>query len=237
MTLTLPHTGAAATAYYRTFPSAAIAAWLEQELEAGMTAVDVGAHAGVYTLVMAHLVGPTGIVHAIEPQVELTHVVTANAAANGLGQVRVHACALGRADEQRVVHVDARSGGGVVRAAGVGETANIGALTLGTFTDRAGIETIDLLKLDAAGDELAVLDGAGPLVEQGTLRRIVCKLYAAPVTAERFDVGHGPGAIVDWLDARGYDVRLPGDVPASRAALERAFADDRYTVAVLARRP
>ncbi len=41
--------------------------WLRSVIEPGMTVVDVGANVGQMTLEMAHLVGPTGRVIAIEP--------------------------------------------------------------------------------------------------------------------------------------------------------------------------
>src|SRR5690242_20101989 len=58
MKIVLPKTGAAATVYYRTFPSATIADWIRGVVKPGMVVVDVGAHAGVYTLLAARLVGP-----------------------------------------------------------------------------------------------------------------------------------------------------------------------------------
>src|ERR1700730_17288460 len=49
-------------------------AWFEKEidfvrcfLKPGMTAIDVGANLGVYSLLSAHLVGPDGRVFAYEP--------------------------------------------------------------------------------------------------------------------------------------------------------------------------
>jgi FkbM family methyltransferase len=41
--------------------------WLRSVIEPGMTVIDVGANVGQMTLEMAHLVGPTGRVIAIEP--------------------------------------------------------------------------------------------------------------------------------------------------------------------------
>src|SRR5690348_14633186 len=84
MTLTLPHSGAAATAFYRTFPSESIAAWMRELLRPGMAVVDVGAHAGVYSMLAAHLVGPSGVVQAVEPQAECVKIIEQNAALNRL---------------------------------------------------------------------------------------------------------------------------------------------------------
>jgi FkbM family methyltransferase len=55
---------------------------LRQEVEEGMTAIDLGANIGYVTLVMAELIGPSGRVYAIEPEPRNVQLLTMNIKAN-----------------------------------------------------------------------------------------------------------------------------------------------------------
>ena len=65
-------------------------------LEPGDVVVEAGAHIGTICVPMAKVVGPTGAVHAFEPQEEIRDFLRANVANNGLGgSVTVYPLALG----------------------------------------------------------------------------------------------------------------------------------------------
>lgn len=71
-------------------------AWFEKEidfllryLEPGMTAIDIGANLGVYSLPMARLVGPSGCVFAYEPGGEARALLEQSRHANGFGNLDV----------------------------------------------------------------------------------------------------------------------------------------------------
>jgi FkbM family methyltransferase len=234
MTLIMPRSGSAATAFYRTFPSEAIARWMAQLLEPGMTAIDVGAHVGVYSMLAARLVGEAGSVHAIEPQSGCSAFIEANASRNGLANVTTHVLALADFDGEVELQVDPRTLGGLAGSRGrVGMTATVEAQTLETFVSSRELARIDLLKLDAAGNEFAVLRGADACLG-GAVRNIVCKLYHPDVVEDRFGTAGHPAAIVDLLRRHGYRVELSDGRAADDAALRVTFADGRYSTPLLA---
>ena len=236
MTLVLPRSGSAATAFYRTFPSEAIAQWMSRVLGSGMTVVDVGAHVGVYSVLAARLVGPRGVVHAVEPQQDCVSLIERNAALNGLTQLKAHILALGEEDRPVGLLVDPRSLGGRTVSADESEGPVVAGATLDRFTREEQLGPIDLLKLDAAGNELGVLRGARSLLESGRIAHVICKLYHPDVTSERFGADVGAGAAVDLLNRSGYRVELPDGGPAAEKALDSLFAARHYTVPALARR-
>ena len=80
-----------------------------------------------------------------------------------------------------------------------GEDGVVDNATLETFAVRERLGVIDLMKLDAAGGELAILAGGRSLLERGAIRSLICKLYHPDVVAERFGRDRGPVAIVDFL--------------------------------------
>ena len=236
MTLVLPRSGSAATAFYRTFPSEAIAQWMSRVLRSGMTVVDVGAHVGVYSVLAARLVGPRGVVHAVEPQQDCVSLIERNAALNGLTQLKAHTLALGEEDKPVGLLVDPRSLGGRTVSADESEGPVVAGATLDSFTRQEQLAPIDLLKLDAAGNELSVLRGAQSLLEGGRIAYVICKLYHPDVTSERFGADVGAGAAVDLLNRCGYRVELSDGRPAAEEALDSLFAPGRYSVPALARR-
>lgn len=236
MTIVLPKSGSAATIYYRTFPSPAIADWMSGLLAPGMTVVDVGAHAGVYSMLAARLVGPEGTVHAVEPQPGCAALIGRSAELNSLTNLRTHALALGDEDGEIELVVDPRTLGGFTGSVQDGEAMAVPSRTLATFAASERLPRIDLLKLDAAGNEPAVLRGAGALLD-GAVGTVICKLYHPDVVAERFGAAAaGPDEVVEILRRHGFDVELPGGRPAGAAELRRLFADGEYTIPALARR-
>ena len=79
--------------------------WFEDEikflrklLRPGWKAVDIGASYGVYTLSMAHAVGPTGFVWAFEPASDSAAFLQAGIAANGFTHVKLERSALSSSD-------------------------------------------------------------------------------------------------------------------------------------------
>jgi FkbM family methyltransferase len=70
----------------------------------GMTAVDVGANLGLYSLLLAGLVGTEGRVISFEPDPELFSLLRANCGANNATQVEVHPMALGSAPDRMVLN-------------------------------------------------------------------------------------------------------------------------------------
>jgi FkbM family methyltransferase len=67
---------------------------LADALAPGDVFYDLGANVGFFTLIAAKAVGPTGHVHAFEPEPETAAELRANVALNSLGQVQVHEVAI-----------------------------------------------------------------------------------------------------------------------------------------------
>ena len=60
---------------------------LRQELESGMTVFDLGANIGFYGLFCANIVGPTGYILSVEPEVRNFDLLKKNVDRNGLNQM------------------------------------------------------------------------------------------------------------------------------------------------------
>jgi FkbM family methyltransferase len=132
-------------------------------LQPGMTAFDVGANWGYFTLVCAHLVGRSGCVIALEPHPRLASTLRENVRANELSQVRV--LELGAARSTGVAaFVDYPSDGGNLGLSRIADPAERGdfagvTVALDDLVDQTSSSAVDLVKIDVEGTERDVLEG------------------------------------------------------------------------------
>lgn len=131
-----------------------------QLVQPGQIVVEIGANIGAHTLHLAKLVGPSGLVVALEPQRLLFYLLCANLALNEQFHVRAYGVAAGSSagrtklpliDYQR----DGNFGGVSLTDAGGGE--DVPVVTLDGFLT---LPSLRLLKIDVEGMELEVLRGA-----------------------------------------------------------------------------
>ena len=132
-------------------------------LRPGMTAIDVGANIGAFTVPMARAVFPGGAVVAIEPQRALHQMLCANAALNGLRNVRALQAGAGRAQGRAVapridLMVPRNFGAFALTESGVGEVVDIVSI------DALGLTDCHFMKIDVEGTEAAVVHGAAETI-------------------------------------------------------------------------
>jgi FkbM family methyltransferase len=138
---------------------------LEELIQPGWTAVDVGANIGYFTLLMANRVGPQGKVIAFEPLTENFRILKENVKMNGHANVVAENLAL----MSRTERIELRSAtpGAITWVASVKidqnfavESQSVEAVTLDEYVQTKGIAKVDFLKIDVEGAEASVLEGA-----------------------------------------------------------------------------
>jgi len=174
-------------------------------LNAGERAVDAGANIGHMTSVMAARVGSEGTVDSYEPHPDVFAELAANAAcwarqrAPRTATIHVHQVALSNGAGTATLEVPegfARNRGiATLAGAGAGALPPARSFRVSTvrLADVVSEETpVGLLKIDVEGHELAVLDGAEPLVARRQVRDVVFEEHGAPPTpVTRFLEAHG----------------------------------------------
>ena|GEM_PF-988821 len=133
--------------------------YIRGHLGSGDTFVDVGANAGYYSVVAGRIVGPRGRVVSIEPVPETFELLRENVALNGLGNVATFANACWNAREGLTMTLP----GGYYGLASLatplgGRRIPVEAIPLDALT--ADLPSVQVLKVDAEGAELEVLEGA-----------------------------------------------------------------------------
>ncbi|NJK34340.1 MAG: FkbM family methyltransferase [Oscillatoriales cyanobacterium SM2_2_1] len=148
--------------------------WFEAELDLwrwflqpGMTAIDVGANVGIYTISAAQRVGSRGRVLAIEPFSHSAALLIATCARHGLDWVTVYRAAAGdRPDQVKLGLFTASETNAILAEVGDQAYEEVSCLPLDQIIATMGIEEVSALKIDAEGQELAVLVGARQLLER-----------------------------------------------------------------------
>jgi FkbM family methyltransferase len=164
------------------------------EQRTNLTFFDVGANVGQTSLRLAKAF-PTARIEAIEP-VASTFEQLAEAI-RGRGRIRAHCLALGeRIGEARMTVCEESTWNRIVDRGDGGQQQAVAMTRLDAFCEQQGVAAIDLLKIDAEGYELPILQGAAGLLGNRRVGAVYCEVNF------RRDGGHGDYfAIEDYLRA------------------------------------
>lgn len=194
-------------------------AYVRQALKKGDVAVDVGAHVGYYARLFSELVGPEGLVVAVEPDPQNLSFLRRNLKGS---HVRLFPVAVGREEGEADLYVPPSSSG--EKSLGrIPEGLPQGRVTvrpLSALLAEAGVgeRRVRLLKLDVEGAEKDALESLGPWASQ--VEQVVCELN--PLTQRVF--GYEPSYLVKLLSEMGYSAFSfldPKGEPASLPSLSR----------------
>jgi FkbM family methyltransferase len=138
--------------------------WFEKELsflsrwlKPGMTAVDVGANLGAYSLPIARLVGSHGHVFAYEPGSEARALLELSRDINIARNLHIFDLALSNGEREGRLLTGASSELNALGDAGAGEPVHITSLDI--ESRKHGWSPPDFIKIDAEGEEERILAG------------------------------------------------------------------------------
>lgn len=193
----------------------------------GDVVVDAGANIGYITALLARWVGPSGLVHSIEP-IPATHALLVRAVRElGLAQVRCHACAVSDQAGEAVMEIPDYPDGGenfyesrVVPAGEGSGRAVRQTVRLCTLDELAGGDRarITFMKMDVEGHEAPALRGARRILEQARPALLV------EINGSLDEPDKATAGLCADLAGLGYGIYVPGG-PAGvrlRRAGERA---------------
>jgi len=184
-----------------------ITAVFDRYCRPGMTAFDIGAHAGYHTIRLSKLCGPSGRVHAFEPVPENVECLRETLRLNRLRNVQVHELAVSDREgtAELITHgvfdgfACLKQGGHGRRERPTGDSRVLAVRTIDvdTFCPRFEIARVDLIKMDIEGAELLALQGM-----MRTLRRdcpiLIVELWGTENLAEAPQL----------LSCLGYEVQI-----------------------------
>jgi FkbM family methyltransferase len=173
-------------------------------LKPGDVALDLGAFKATHAIPMARAIGPTGALHAFEPNPEMAAALRERFAAPEFAHVTLHEAAVGLADGEAdyVLALDSPGYSGL-RERDYDQpdmrTRTIRVRTVRLDTVFRGLRRLAFIKADLEGGEFHALAGGTGLVAR-TRPAIGFEFGARSYRAYGVD----PGAVFDWFDGLGY---------------------------------
>lgn len=165
-------------------------------LQGGGVFFDIGANAGVYSLWVASLRNPSIRGEAFEPDPELCRLLSGNLTANGIANIHLNNCALGRTEGTVMLVAGSGNKGENRIEAGASAASGLAVpmTTLPAFLTAKGIARIDALKIDVEGYEVDVLEPLFAGTPRGTWPRLlICEV-----------IQDGDRRLADLLARQGY---------------------------------
>lgn len=147
-------------------------------LSPGDIVIDAGAHVGVFTVKAANIVGPNGVVVAVEPHPANVRMLRLNAA--GYRNIIIANEALGVKCGYTSLYQHASTlGHSTVRRVGE-EHVDVPMTTIDALVARLALPRVDYLKMDVEGAELGVLQGALDTIRSPGIRLTSAAYHQLP---------------------------------------------------------
>jgi FkbM family methyltransferase len=177
--------------------------WLERTLRPGDVFVDVGANIGYFSLLASKLVGPAGMVVAVEAVPETAEELRTNVRLNRASNIRVVEAAAWHESDTLQLHVgDEMSGTATAdhtwaRRWNLARTIKAEAAPLDALLSRDEVARARVIKIDVEGAELSVIRGMAQLLTSGRPSIVVEVAPGLP--------GKGWPELQELLTSRGYE--------------------------------
>jgi FkbM family methyltransferase len=185
--------------------ASAMTRWTRALLSAGGTFVDVGAHAGYFSLIAADRVGRDGRVFAVEPNPIAFSALRAHLSANGI--THVEACNWGLAEREGSTELyvprpeSLRDYNATLLRRPDWPAIEIRLRRLDACVDEWDVRRVDLMKIDVEGAEPRVLAGGAANLANGVVRHMMIEINGPRLV----EAGSSPAALVNELAALGFE--------------------------------
>lgn len=129
-------------------------------------ALDIGAHIGLFSVLMSRLVGEQGVVHSFEPTPFTRSVLRETIRMNGCRNVIVRGEAVSKAPGTAVFHDtgdDASNANSLVRMPRSRRELSVPTVSVDSLRESVG--AVQFIKIDAEGGEFDILEGASETLD------------------------------------------------------------------------
>lgn len=203
-------------------------AGLQRFLRPAMVCMDIGANAGLFTLLMAIRTGKSGKVYAFEPTGATFQRLQTNITLNSLHNVIAENVAVAEQSGTVEFHVGPpdlcvyNSIATVVHPgakAGLFSPVLVPSVSIDDYCAVRGIDRVDCVKIDVEGAEMRVLKGMQRLLSTNRQIVLLIEFNQTVGTASAIDVD----VMAEWLGLQGFQLFVPdakgcmgplmGDIP------------------------
>ena len=200
---------------------------LLETLKPGMNVVDIGGNLGYYTLLEARIVGETGRVIAIEPVAANFKQLSKNVEANGYRNILLHNLAIAAKNGTAPMYLSKKSNWHSLHPSPAEtEEIMVHASTLDALLAKYDLPSVDLIRMDLDGYEVAVIHGMTETLAKYSPKLLV-ELHPHLTDAEAF-LGY-----MKHLRALGYDLEWVVDNERDRPVRWRFARVEKITLEAL----
>ena len=174
----------------------------------GNIVIDAGAHAGMFTMKAAKLVGDSGLVVAIEPEPSNLALLQRNIESHSLTNVKVVSeAALNEKTTVKLYLQDLSGEHSLSRRSG--DYIEVSADSLDNIVSKLGLDRVDFVKIDVEGAELETLKGAEKVLAFPGIKLSIASYHVLPDGQPQL-----PG-IVSYLESRQFrtQIYIKGSAP------------------------
>ena len=185
---------------------AADRAFLSANIRSGMTVVDIGANQGLYTMLFAQCAGPTGQVHAFEPDQRLYAALKSNTEGSNTHNISLYQIALGSKSGAMMLYRSLLNSGDNRLATEDLNDDKREALQIQVerLDDVLTGKRIDLIKMDVQGWEMETLKGMEQLLDNPCNKDIA--LYFEYWPQGLRNAGSNPLEPLIYLERKGFSI-------------------------------
>jgi FkbM family methyltransferase len=172
-------------------------------LRPGSVFVDVGAHCGYYSAVVAHAFRDNVRVVAFEPNVRVSRLLRESIELNGLKNLTLDERAISDHEGPLEFYVEPEVNtgqSGFLRRRGAQRRMTVQGVALGRALREHGVDHVDMLKLDVEGAEAVILPNV--LESSLSVGAIVLELHSDAIAS----LGSDAMELIALLRNNGYDV-------------------------------
>lgn len=161
--------------------------YIRDHIKPGMTGMDIGAHVGFFSLLMADRVTASGKVYSFEPEEKNFKRLSLNLESNHFAWAEPYHAALAEKSGSEKLFLHATNTGNFLASAlappvqtDLTQFQDVNVTSLDDFIDEHQLEKIDLMKIDAEGSESGILAGAHKTFSSGIVSRVICEVQKPP---------------------------------------------------------
>jgi FkbM family methyltransferase len=170
-----------------------------------MVIIDIGSHIGYYALQAAVRVGDSGHVHAFEPASDNFEKMETNIIRNGFTNISAYKFAVSDRCGSTEIFIGGERNTGTSGLSKpdnfAGRVERVDTITIDSWVEQFGIATVDLVKIDVEGSEIAVLKGGEELLKREDCLQLLIEMSDKHLRSQ----GSSSEALAEYMGTLGYE--------------------------------
>ena len=177
------------------------ARWISANAKPGNIVLDIGSNQGLFAIAASNAVGPSGMVHAFEPDKDLAACISETITKNEITNIKLHQIALGAKSEMLNLYKNPyNAGDNRLTTSPSKSKQTLDAVNVEKLDDLSEIQSFDFVKIDVQGWELSVLKGMIQKMQINSKAKLLFEFWPHGLKMAGFD----PLELIFYMIENGY---------------------------------